>query len=411
MVAGHLQEKNGYFYMVLNTTDEMGKRKTKWVSTGYPIKGNKRRAEIMLADAKREFEKAPKSQKKEILFSDYMRKWLEIVKNEIEIDSYAGYSSVIEKRIAPYFDMRKVTLTGLTASDIQDFYTYGLNDLHLSGNTIRHFHANISKALRYAVRKDLISANPMDKVDRPKAQQHVGTFYTIGEVLALIDAVRGDTIEFPTLMAAFYGLRRSEIFGLQWKSVDFISNRMTIEHTVTQAVIDGKFIVIEKDRTKNKSSCRSLPLVPQYRELLLAMREQQELNRKLCGAAYHESDYVYVNDVGEPYKPSYFSAHMNIVLEKNGLRHITPHGLRHTCASLLLQNGISMKEIQEWLGHSNFSTTANTYAHLDVKAKEISAGAMVGIIDIGGALNARESSNKITSEILGENCRRELAKT
>lgn len=148
MVAGHLQEKNGYFYMVLNTTDEMGKRKTKWVSTGYPIKGNKRRAEIMLADAKREFEKAPKSQKKEMLFSDYMRKWLEIVKNEIEIDSYAGYSSVIEKRIAPYFDMRKVTLTGLTASDIQDFYTYGLNDLHLSGNTIRHFHANISKALR-----------------------------------------------------------------------------------------------------------------------------------------------------------------------------------------------------------------------------------------------------------------------
>ena len=161
-----------------------------------------------------------------------------------------------------------------------------------------------------------------------------------------------------------------------------------IDHTVVQFRLQGKTKVVQKDRTKNASSCRSLPLVPQYRELLLRMQERQEQCRKLCGNCYIESDYIYVNDLGSPYQPNFVSQHFRALLEKNQLRVIRFHDLRHTCASLLLKNGVSMKEIQEWLGHSNFSTTANIYAHLDTAAKNTSAAKMTRAFSISPGIQA-----------------------
>ena len=142
-------------------------------------------------------------------------------------------------------------------------------------------------------------------------------------------------------------MRRSEIMGLRWQSIDFKSNRITIDHTRVQTRVDGKSTVIAKDRAKNKSSCRSLPLVPQYRDLLLKMKAHQDECRELCGNCWNESGYIYVNDIGEPIKPNYVSQHYSLILEKNHLRKITFHELRHSCASLLLASGVSMKEIQE----------------------------------------------------------------
>ena len=86
-----------------------------------------------------------------------------------------------------------------------------------------------------------------------------------------------------------------------------------------------------------------------------------------------------MNDLGVPYKPEYVSTHFKLLLQKNGLRHIRFHDLRHTCASLLLKNGASMKDIQEWLGHSNYATTANIYTHLDYSSKEASANAILDV--------------------------------
>ena len=85
-------------------------------------------------------------------------------------------------------------------------------------------------------------------------------------------------------------------------------------------------MTVEKDRTKNKSSCRSMPLVPQYRELLLSMKERQENCRKLCGNCYTESDYIFVNDLGVPYKPNYVTQHFKLVLQKHELRDIRFQG-------------------------------------------------------------------------------------
>ena len=269
-----------------------------------------------------------------------------------------------------------------------NFYSYCFNKLHVKGSTVQHFHANIHAAMKYAVKHGLIVGNPMDNVERPKAQKFVGAFYSADELEELFAAIKGDPCEFPVLMAAFYGLRRSEIMGLRWQAIDFQNNLITIDHTVVQFRSNGELTVVEKDRTKNKSGCRSMPLVPEYRDLLLRIKERQEACRQLCGSCYHESDYIFVNDMGVPYKPNYVTQHFKSVLLKNRLRNIRFHDLRHICASLLLKNGVNMKDIQEWLGHSDYTTTANFYAHLDTHSKTTSAEKMTNIFSIDPSITA-----------------------
>lgn len=378
MIAGHLREKSGYYYAVLNYTDSLGKRKTKWISTGLPVKGNKKRAEAILMDARRNFNpEEPTVMNKDILFADYMEQWLNIIKNSVAVPTFSSYSTTIKKIIAPYFREKKITLKNLTAKDIQDFY---LNELQrVSASTVIHYHANIHKALKYAVKIDLISVNPADKVERPKKDHYVGNFYDADEINALFEAAKGTKLELPILFGAFYGLRRSEAIGLKWDAIDFDQNTITIRHTVTSCDIDGKRILVASDTTKTKSSMRTLPLVPFMRERLLTLREEQQEHRRLCGRSYIKDylDYVCVNEIGDLIKPHYVTESFPKLLKANGLRPVRYHDLRHSCASLLLANGVSMKQIQEWLGHSDFSTTANIYAHLDYSSKLNSADAML----------------------------------
>ena len=378
MVAGHLREKSGYYYAVLNYTDSLGKRKTKWISTGLTVKGNKKRAEAILMDARRNFNpEEPKVMNGDILFADYMEKWLDIIKSSVAVPTFASYSTTVKKIVAPYFREKEVTLKNLTAKDIQEFYLSELE--RVSPSSVIHYHANIHKALKYAVKIDLIDVNPADKVERPKKDRYVGSFYDADEVNALFEATKGSKLELPILFGAFYGLRRSEAIGLKWDAIDFDQNTITIRHTVTSCDLDGKRVLVASDTTKTKSSMRTLPLVPFMRERLLTLKEEQQENRRLCGRSYIKEylEYVCVNEIGDLIKPHYVTESFPKLLKAKGMRQIRHHDLRHSCASLLLANGVPMKQIQEWLGHSDFSTTANIYAHLDYSSKLTSADAML----------------------------------
>jgi Site-specific recombinase XerD len=194
----------------------------------------------------------------------------------------------------------------------------------------------------------------------------------------MFEVAKGTRLELPVMFGAFYGLRRSEVLGLKWDAIDFKSDTITIRHTVTSCNIDGKHMLVASDNTKTKSSMRTLPLVPAFKEKLLAVRAEQEHNRKLCGRAYNKEyqGYICINEIGDIIKPTYITTEFPQLLERNGLRKIRYHDLRHSCASLLLANGVPMKQIQDWLGHSDFSTTANIYAHLDYNSKLSSASAL-----------------------------------
>ena len=198
-----------------------------------------------------------------------------------------------------------MTLKNLTAKDIQEFYLSELD--RVSPSSVIRYHANIHKALKYAVKIDLIDVNPADKAERPKKDRYVGSFYDADEVNALFEAEKGSKLELPILFGAFYGLRRSEAIGLKWDAIDFDQNTITIRHTVTSCDLDGKRILVASDTTKTKSSMRTLPLVPSMRERLLALKEEQQENRRLCGCSYIKDylEYVCVNEIGDLIKPHY----------------------------------------------------------------------------------------------------------
>lgn len=389
MVAGHLQEKNGFFYIVLNYKDSNGKRKTKWEATGLPVKKNKKKADALLQERRRTF--VPPTSPSEvrldndILFADFMLKWLEIAKSSIQITTYASYQGMIQGVIEPYFRKEGIRLADLKAVDLQEFYTKQLE--RVTANSVIHYHANIHKALKYAVKIDLIPTNPADKVERPKKNAFRGDFYSAEEINALLAIVRGTKLEIPVLLGAFYGLRRSEVLGLKWDAIDFEANTLEIRHILTQAYLDGKKVLVQADRAKNKSSLRTLPLIPEIRDRLLEIKGQQEVYKKLCGRCYNKEylGYLCVDEVGNILRPNYISESFPKLLKANGMRPIRFHDLRHSCASLLLANGVPMKQIQEWLGHSDFSTTANIYAHLDYSSKLSSAQAMASTLNLGNA--------------------------
>lgn len=385
MVAGHLQEKNGMFYVVLNYRDENGKRKTPWISTNLPVKGNKKRAENFMMDVRRNFvppnvqriEEREAMQKGDILFTDFLLKWLRVAKSTVKLTTYASYEMMATKIIIPYFQILNIKLKELTTEDIQDFYSAQLE--RVSANTVIHYHAVIHRALKYAVKIKTIQSNPAVNVERPRKEKFIGSFYDKKEINTLFDIIQGHPLEVAIKLAAFYGLRREEIIGLKWNAIDFENSTLTIQHTVTECNLNGKHIEVASDTAKTDSSLRTMPLVTNFREMLLAKKEKQEHYRKLCGRSYCKEylDYIFVNEMGERWKPRYLSDGFKRILEQNGLRRIRFHDLRHTCASLLLANNVPMKKIQEWLGHSDFSTTANIYAHLDFQSKISSAEAML----------------------------------
>jgi integrase len=394
MVSGHLREKNGRYYMVLSYIDKDGKRQTPSKATGLAVKGNKKRAEAMLQATRQEIEDELQRRNDwcegilpedpaDIPFTVFLLDWLEMMKNNVEVTTFSAYSNCIKKQIVPYFNKHYPALSvkSVAPHHIQGYYSFELNERGSSANTVIHRHANIRKALQYAFRTGLIQTNPADKIERPKKTEYNASFYSAAELEELFQAVKDDPAELGVILAAFYGLRRSEVVGLKWSAIDFEAKTFTIQHIVTEANVDGKCVVVEKDRTKTKKSRRSLPLVPPFEELLLRIKEQQEDNRRLCGRAYHteHSEYVYVNEMGERIKPGYLTTHFPILLANNGLRRIRFHDLRHSCASLLHSSGVSMKEIQAWLGHSTISTTANIYTHLNFESKIASANAILGV--------------------------------
>lgn len=379
MTAGHLQEKNGYFYVVLSYKDSHGKRKNKWIPTGYPVKGNKKKAEAFLMEQRTAFvvPEEDETEEQEELFADYLVRWLEIAKSTIAITTYSSYDGLLKSSILPWFRKKDILLTQLTAKHIQDFYTAQLK--RVKPNTVIHYHAIIHRALKYAVKTDLIPTNPADKVDRPKKNSFQPSFYDRDEINRLFEAAEGNIAEVPVKLAAFYGLRKSEVLGLKWDAIDFDHNVITIRHTVSGCTLEGKYTVIAKDTTKTKSSRRTLPLTPPVRELLVKLRDEQAENRRLCGNCYCKDyeGYICINQVGRLLSPHFLTDQFEMIMKEAGLRQIRFHDLRHSSASLLLANGVPLKNIQEWLGHSDFSTTANIYAHLDASSKQNTADAML----------------------------------
>jgi integrase len=380
MVTGSLQERNGKYTAVLNLY-ENGRRKQKSIALGIPVKGNKRKALEMLEELKRQYSgegiKDLQIKKDSPLFADFLKDWLKITAPTIERTTYQSYESMINARLDGFFRMLGVTLAQVEPSHIRALHDSIFKD-DCNANTVIHYHAIVRKALQYAVKNEMISKNPADMVDRPKVGKYVAEYYNEDELAALFEATKHDSMAVVIQLAAYYGLRRSEVLGIRWSAIDFQRGTISINHKVTEGKAEGQKVIHTEDKLKTKSSFRTLPLIPEVRTLLQDTKERQEYHRRLFKKSYDNtySDYVCVDEMGKLFRPNYITDHFGYLLKRYKFRKIRFHDLRHSCASLLLARGIPMKAIQEWLGHSTFATTADTYSHLDFSSKQESAKAI-----------------------------------
>ena len=212
-----------------------------------------------------------------------------------------------------------------------------------------------------------IKYNPADLATKPsKVHYQANEPYSIEEVAQLLTVTKDEPIAVPIFLACFYGLRRSEALGLRWSNIDFQSGWLHIVTTVVKEKIGDNIVsTVRDDTTKTEYSRRSLPLCPYTYQYFCALRSQQLMQMQLCGSSYNRDylDFVCVDNLGMLLQPDFVSQKFQKLLEKYALRPIRFHDLRHSCATILLYLGYTMKDIQMWLGHSNYSFTANTYVH------------------------------------------------
>jgi integrase len=387
ITTGHLAEKSGKWYAVINLYDADGKRHEKWRSLGLDAKkGTKTEANHRLNEVLEQYNlgdqylhegmsRADKERNRiaDMRVEDYLAEWLESYKGNITKSTYTSYKRYMDVHMIPFFKKTKIKVKEITGDEINEYYAY-LRARGLKGTSCQRHHSLLHLAFKSAMKRRIIPTNPVDQADRPKSVQFIGNYYNAEEIKQLIDCTKDDPLHIVIVIAAYYGLRRSEVIGLKWSAVDFVGKTISIKHKVLQDE-DG---VAGYDVMKTKSSYRTLPLIPVVEQALIAEREHQAEMKKAFGRGYCKKyeDYICVDAVGELIRPNYVSDHFPIVLRKNGLRKIRFHDLRHSCASLLLANGVQMKLIQEWLGHSDIGTTSNVYSHVDSESKKLSAEAI-----------------------------------
>ena len=391
MITGSVQINKGYYFIVFNMYNEYGKRKPEWHSTGLKVDNNERKnnqirkqaekmlnEELVRVNAENSFSDklntiAKNSKYSNMLFSDYMLEWLENIKPKVVQSTYIGYEQVVKGRLCPYFKSKKIKLIDLRPRDIQDFINH-LYKQRLKGSTIAHYTSNMNTALKEAVIAEIIPSNPMDRIESVKKEVYIPDFYTDDELIELIEVIKTQKLELPLTLGIIYGLRREEILGLTWNAIDFKNKSITIRKTVGRGKYDGVTQFLIKDIPKNKSGYRTLPMFDFITDLLKKYKEKYKLNEKIFGNTYitDYKDFICLMDNGELVKPDYVDRTFSRILKENGFRHIRLHDLRHSCATLLLRNGVPLPEIQKWLGHSNIITTQR-YSHLDQNDKSIPA--------------------------------------
>lgn len=377
-----IQEKKGYLYVVINYKDEKNRAKQKWVSTKLKSHGNRKVANAMVKTIVADFEKQLEEKKKQasrrgkrretnpedanMLFSDYCLQYVESRKGKLSKQTYNIYRGNYIRLFRGFFDKRKLRLIDVTEQELEEFYAKerkrGIKEV-----TIKKYNNVLRPALKQAYLDKLIPDNPFDFLEPIHKQKMSISYYDKNEMKMFLAKIKGHPMEVPFTLAVYYGFRRSEVLGLRWSAIDFEHKLITINH---------KFVLEEKellfmDKLKTDASHRTLPLIPVVEELLLRHKKKIAENKKLYGNTYNKDflDYVCVDELGKIIYPDNLSKTFKRVLEKNGFRDIRLHDLRHSCASNMLANGVPLKEIQEWLGHSNFATTADVYSHLDFSFK------------------------------------------
>lgn len=356
---------------VAQITTKSGKRKTFY--------GKKRHEVKEKMDTYREQEKLGIDLEgvKGKLFGDWVLDWMELYKkNNVRISTYEDYKYLIKSHILPVIG--EVALGKLTTNEIQQVYN-NMSSKKLSPGTIKRTHWLISSCLDKAVEIKLLVWNPAKATQRPKLTKPEFRFFTEDEMSKFLNYLETQETKWQAafLVVLGTGLRLGEVLALEWRDIDFDNSLMTIRQTLSYTKATGLIL----NEPKTASSKASIPIPSIVKDALKKHKKEQAAIKLKYGDKYNkEVDLVFATKTGTFIWQSVFQVKYNRIRNEAGVTNVHLHGLRHTFATRMLEQGENLKVVQELLRHSDIKTTANVYSHVTPETKQKAAHKMDSLL-------------------------------
>lgn len=309
---------------------------------------------------------------------EWLCTWLETYNGDIRMTTKVNYDTYVNKHIKNSIGGYK--LCELNTLIIQQFYIDKSKNGRIDGagglspKTLRNLHNMLHKALNQAVYLDMIQKNPTDFAVLPKSQKKEMRYFTIEEQKRLQEVIKGHRLEMAVLLDLYTGMRQGELLGLTWKNVhidldgqSYIKITQTLNRIKNPDSTSEHKTILAVNQPKTSHSVRTIPLLPEIAEHLARHRLMQENYHQQND--YPPSEFVFTSTTGTPIEPRDFQRDFKKILQKNNIREVNVHGIRHTYAVRALESGMSVKTLSAILGHSSTAFTMDVYGHVTEEFK------------------------------------------
>ena len=288
---------------------------------------------------------------------DFLDQWLaDVVKPRVRAWTFTGYEVHVRRHIKPV--LGRVPLEKLSPQHVQHLLNRKLEE-GLKPKSVRYLRGTLRTALNEAVRWGLVSRNAAALVDGPRVERFDIQPFTPAEARVFLDSIAGERLEALYSVALTMGLRQGEALGLRWQDVDVELGYLRISKQLQR--VHGAPQLVEP---KTARSRRTLAMPPMITKGLEQHRVRQRQERSNAGNRWAETDLVFASTEGKPLDGTAISKGFHRLLERAGLQQRRFHDLRHSCATLLLVQGVSPRVVMDLLGHSQIGLTMNTYSHV-----------------------------------------------
>ncbi|HHY47384.1 MAG TPA: site-specific integrase [Firmicutes bacterium] len=386
-MRGHIEKRhNSSWTIVIEAGRDPATGKRRRIVRGF--KGNKRDAEKEMVRLMHELETGMYVEPSKLTVAQWFRQWFEMQKDRLSPESRERYRGIIESRIIP--KLGQIPLEKLQPMHLQRFYAETENERldgrggKISPASVRYCHTIVHKALESAVKLKVIRQNVANDVELPKIRREPVKVLTNEQVAAMLEDAKKYPHYVPILLAVTTGMRRGEIYALRWQDVNLDSGIIIVKRTISYTPQDGIFF----KEPKTPKSRRTIAIPPVVIEALKSHKVEQAKRRLACGELWVDMDLIFDRGDGRPCHPDSITSWFTEFLRKHGIDAVSFHKLRHTHASLLLEQNVNIKVVQERLGHASIRTTLDIYGHLMPGMQEEAA------VKIGEAIKGKSGRGK-----------------
>ncbi|CAN5863024.1 site-specific integrase [soil metagenome] len=303
----------------------------------------------------------------------FLRRWLdEAARPTLRASTHSSYNDILVGHLIP--GLGHIALAKLTPAEVQAFLNRKLAS-GLSPRRVQYIHAVLRRALGTAERWGMVTRNVAKLVDPPSVPRHETSPLTPEQAKRLIEAAEDDRFRGLYVTALGTGLRQGELLGLRWDDVDLDAGRLRVRYSL--ANVGGTLTLLEP---KTERSRRNVMLPDAVTAALRAHRTRQKMERLVAGSRWVESDHVFTTTIGTPLHAATVTRAFQVALDRAGLPHSRFHDLRHSAATFLLAQGMTLEDVKQLLGHSSITLTSNTYGHVLEQRQRQVAQAMDAVL-------------------------------